>query len=79
MMMKLLAVLVPLAILAGCRCPLLPSTVDRLEQSLDRQHRIYLRYVEADPKLTEPQKQIERDNAQSQRDLLREIKRAHGW
>lgn len=76
-MKKLMVAVLLLTVLVGCKCPLLMTTVDRLEQSMDRQHRLYLQYVEADPKLTEPQKSIERDNTKSQKDLLNTIRRAH--
>lgn len=62
---------------AACRCPLRVETVDRLETSLKGMHGLYLRYVEADPKLDEDQKVIERENAKSQIFLVGTIREPH--
>lgn len=60
----------------GCSCAIEKRTVDRLDASLTKQHTKYLKYVEADGTLLEPQKQIERDNVASQKNLLQQLKDA---
>lgn len=62
---------------SACQCPLQVETVDRLEKSVVRQQEKYLRYVEADPKLSKEQKEIEKDNCKSQLDLIESIKKIH--
>jgi len=60
----------------GCSCAIEKRTVDRLDASLTKQHTKYLKYVEADPNLIDAQKQVERDNVASQKNLLNELKKA---
>jgi hypothetical protein len=62
---------------AACRCPMAMETLDRLESSVQRQQGLYLRYVEADPKLTEEQREIERQNVRSQNLVIGTIRDAH--
>lgn len=62
--------------LSACSCAIEKRTVDRLDASLTKQHVKYLKYVEADASLIEAQKQIERDNVASQKNLLKELKEA---
>lgn len=61
---------------AACTCTIEKRTVNRLEESLSKQHTKFLRYVEADPNLIDAQKQVERDNVASQKNLLAELKKA---
>ena len=59
--MKIFRALMVVALMlgvSGC-CKVERVTIDRLEESLDRQHVKYLRYVEADEDLIEPQKRID--------------------
>lgn len=74
----LLCVALLALVAVGCACSVEKATVERLEATMNRQHKLFLGYVEADPKLTETQKQVERDNVQSQKDLVGSLKRATG-
>lgn len=60
----------------ACRCGVERKTVEQLETSLTRTHGKYLKYVEADATLSAPQKQIERDHVQSEKDIVGSLKRA---
>ncbi len=77
--MKRIAIAVALVVCVGCKCSLLPSTMDALERSNTAICERYLKYVEADARLSEHQKQIERDLVQAQRDLIHAIREAHKW
>lgn len=58
---------------AGGCCSIERVTVERLDASLSKQHVKYLKYVEADASLLEPQKRIERNNVASQKELLKQL------
>ncbi len=72
----LVVMFMAVALGAGGCCTVERKTIDRLEESMDRQHVKYLKYVEADDSLLGPQKRIERNNVASQKELLKQLKTA---